>query len=138
MEEIANADVLLTDLISDGPIAPKVKDEPPADTPLDVQVAHFSPLAASAPPAAEPNSLDLLLDVPLHVTVELGRARLPVRDLLALQTGSVIELDRTAGQPVDILVNDRLIAHGEVVVIEDHFGVRITDIVPPTKQPEPA
>jgi len=138
MEEMVSADALLTDLIADGPIAPNAEDEPATDTPLDVQVAHFSPLAASAPPAAEPNSLDLLLDVPLHITVELGQARLPVRDLLALQTGSVIELDRTAGQPVDILVNDRLIAHGEVVVIDDHFGVRITDIVPATKPLEPA
>lgn len=98
-----------------------------------IQVARFSPLSAGAPPAAEPASLDLLLDVPLRITVELGRAHMAVRDVLALQTGSVVELDRAAGQPVDVLVNDRLIAHGEVVVIEDRFGVRITDIVSPTR-----
>lgn len=102
-----------------------------------MQVARFSPLGPGAPAAQEPASLDLLLDVPLRITVELGRARMAVRDVLALQTGSVVELDRAAGQPVDVLVNDRLIAHGEVVVIEDRFGVRITEIVSPTR-PAPA
>lgn len=102
-----------------------------------IQVARFSPLGPGAPAAQEPASLDLLLDVPLRITVELGRAHMAVRDVLALQTGSVVELDRAAGQPVDILVNDRLIAHGEVVVIEDRFGVRITEIVSPTR-PAPA
>jgi flagellar motor switch protein FliN len=73
--------------------------------------------------------LDLLLDVPLDVSVELGRTRLSIQDLLGLGPGSVIELDKVAGEPLDILVNDRLVARGEAVVVNDKFGVRITDIV---------
>jgi flagellar motor switch protein FliN/FliY len=81
-------------------------------------------------PANEPNRrLELLLDVPLDVSVELGRARVSIQDLLALGPGSVIELDKIAGEPLDILVNDRLVARGEAVVVNDKFGVRITDIV---------
>ncbi len=73
--------------------------------------------------------LDLLLDVPLDVTVELGRNRMTIQDLLALSPGSVLELDKIAGEPLDIVVNDRLIARGEAVVINDKFGIRITDII---------
>ncbi len=78
--------------------------------------------------------LDLLLDVPLDLTVELGRARMTIQDLLSLGPGSVIELDTVAGEPLDILVNDRLIARGEAVVVNDKFGIRITDIVSPTER----
>ncbi len=73
--------------------------------------------------------LDLLLDVPLEVSVELGRSRLSIQNLLALGPGSVVELDKLAGDPLDILVNGRLVARGEAVVVNDKFGVRITDIV---------
>ncbi|HET6284288.1 MAG TPA: flagellar motor switch protein FliN [Polyangia bacterium] len=73
--------------------------------------------------------LELLLDVPLDVSVELGRSRVSIQDLLALGPGSVVELDKIAGEPLDILVNDRLVARGEAVVVNDKFGVRITDIV---------
>lgn len=73
--------------------------------------------------------LDLLLDVPLDVTIELGRARMTIQDLLALTPGAVMELDKIAGEPLDIVVNDRLIARGEAVVINDKFGIRITDII---------
>lgn len=73
--------------------------------------------------------LELLLDVPLDVTVELGRTRLTIQDLLGLSPGSVIELDKVAGEPLDIVVNQRLIARGEAVVVNEKFGIRITDIV---------
>jgi flagellar motor switch protein FliN/FliY len=73
--------------------------------------------------------LDLLMDVPLDISVELGRSRMSIQDLLALGPGSVIELDKIAGEALDILVNDRLVARGEAVVVNDKFGVRITDIV---------
>jgi len=73
--------------------------------------------------------LDLLLDVPLDVTVELGRSRMSIQELLGLSPGSVIELDKVAGEPLDIMVNNRLIARGEAVVVNDKFGIRITDIV---------
>jgi flagellar motor switch protein FliN/FliY len=73
--------------------------------------------------------LDLLLDIPLQVTVELGRTKRSVKEILELASGSIIELDKLAGEPVDILVNNRLIAQGEVVVIDENFGVRVTDII---------
>ena len=73
--------------------------------------------------------MDLLLDVPLEVAVELGRSRMSIQSLLALGPGSVVELDKVAGEPLDILVNGRLIARGEAVVVNDKFGIRLTDIV---------
>lgn len=85
--------------------------------------------AEPASPEVSTRRLDLLLDVPLDVTVELGRNRTTIQDLLALSPGAVIELDKVAGEPLDIVVNDRLIARGEAVVINDKFGIRITDII---------
>ena len=81
-----------------------------------------------------PRRLDLLLDVPLDLSVELGRARMSIQDLLNLSPGSVIELDKVAGEALDILVNDRLVARGEAVVVNDKFGIRITDIVSPQER----
>lgn len=78
-----------------------------------------------------PRGIELILDIPLDVTVELGRIQMLIRDVLDLSSGSIIELDRVAGEPVDLLVNGRLIAKGEVVVIEDNFGIRITEIISP-------
>jgi flagellar motor switch protein FliN/FliY len=78
--------------------------------------------------------LDLLLDVPLELSVELGRTRMSIQELLSLGPGSVVELDKVAGEPLDILVNDRLVARGEAVVVNDKFGIRITDIVSPTER----
>ena len=74
-------------------------------------------------------NIDMLMDVSMMVTVELGRTRMTLRQVLDLQNGSVVELDRLAGDPVDIYVNERLIARGEVVVVDDKFGVRITELV---------
>ncbi|MEB3206676.1 MAG: flagellar motor switch protein FliN [Vampirovibrionales bacterium] len=82
----------------------------------------------------EHQNLGLLLDVQLNLAVELGKTELPIRDVLALSRGSVIELDRIAGEPVDLLANGRLVAKGEVVVIEDHFGLRITNILSPAER----
>jgi flagellar motor switch protein FliN/FliY len=97
---------------------------------VNVRSARFEPLAvAGGHPATDPASIELLMDVPLQVTVELGRTRLNVRQVLELQSGSVVELDRLAGEPVDVVVNDRLMARGEVVVVDDKFGIRITEIV---------
>ncbi len=84
---------------------------------------------SDASPPGEQRRLDLLLDVPLELSVELGRTRMTIQDLLGLGPGSVIELDKIAGEALDILVNDRLVARGEAVVVNDKFGVRITDIV---------
>jgi flagellar motor switch protein FliN len=81
-----------------------------------------------------PRKLDMLLDVPLDLSVELGRARMSIQDLLNLSPGSVIELDKVAGEPLDFMVNGRLVARGEAVVVNDKFGVRITDIVSPSER----
>jgi flagellar motor switch protein FliN/FliY len=89
-----------------------------------------APRAAAAMPAA-PRPLEALSNVEMSVSVELGRARLLVRELLELRAGSIIELDRAVGSPVDILVNGTVFARGEVVVIDDELGVRITDVVEP-------
>lgn len=78
--------------------------------------------------------IDFLLDVPLDVTVELGRSRMLIKDLLQLGQGSVVELEKLAGEPMEILVNNRLIARGEVVVVNEKFGVRLTDIVSPVER----
>ena len=80
--------------------------------------------------------IDLLLDIPLEVAVEVGRSRILVRDLLHLQEGSLVELDKLAGEPLDLYVNSRLIARGEAVVVNDKFGLRLTDVVSPSKRIE--
>ena len=84
--------------------------------------------------AAQSRRIDLLLDVPLELSVELGRTRMSIQELLSLGPGSVIELDKVAGEPLDILVNNRLVARGEAVVVNDKFGIRITDIVSPAER----
>lgn len=78
--------------------------------------------------------LDFILDIPLHVSVELGRASMIINDLLQLGQGSVIELNKLAGEPLEILINGKLIARGEAVVVNEKFGVRITDIISPTER----
>jgi len=83
-----------------------------------------------------PHNIELLLDVELRISVELGRTVMTIRDILALHPGSVVELNKVAGEPVDILVNGRLVARGEVVVVEENFGVRVTDILSPSKRIE--
>lgn len=87
--------------------------------------------------AGMPGDLRLLSDVPLDVTVELGRAVMKVRHLLSLREGSVIELNRAPGAPVDVLVNGRLVARGDVVVVDDEFGVRITEVLDPAAATDP-
>lgn len=81
-------------------------------------------------------NLDLILDIPLKVTVELGRTRMLVSDLLNLGQGSVIELSKLAGEPMEVLVNDKLVARGEAVVVNEKFGVRLTDIISPSERVE--
>lgn len=97
--------------------------------PVNVQPATFSNFEPAVLGQQETKNLNMLLDIPLQVTVELGRTNRSVRDILELSSGSIIELDKLAGEPVDILVNSQLMAKGEVVVIDENFGVRITDIV---------
>lgn len=92
--------------------------------------------AGAAPADEERRNLDLLLDVPLSVTVELGRVRMPVRQLLALGSGAVIELAKLAGEPLDVLINGKPVARGEAVMVNERFGVRLTEVVSPNERVE--
>ena len=94
----------------------------------------FPELAPDAPGVAAGGRLDMVLDIPVQLTVELGRAKIAIRNLLQLAQGSVIELDRLAGEPMDVLVNGCLIAQGEVVVVNDKFGIRLTDVISPDER----
>lgn len=91
--------------------------------------AQFSPFGGGTAAMPDEQNLNLLLDIPLQVTVELGRTKKLIKEILELSAGSIIQLDKLAGEPVDILVNNKLIAKGEVVVIDENFGVRVTDII---------
>lgn len=86
-------------------------------------------------PQEQSKNLDLLMNVPLKVTAELGTAKMLVQDILKLGAGSIVELDRLAGGPVDLLVNDKLVARGEVVAIDENFGVRVTELIDRVQHP---
>lgn len=98
----------------------------------------FQPLTADPAPEVStdggPANLDMILDIPVKMTVELGRTKIAIRNLLQLAQGSVVELDGLAGEPMDVLVNGCLIAQGEVVVVNDRFGIRLTDIITPSER----
>ena len=90
--------------------------------------------ANAAPTAGDEANLDVILDVSVSLSMEVGRARIPIRNLLQLNQGSVVELDRAAGEPLDVYANGTLVAHGEVVVVNEKFGVRLTDVVSPAER----
>ncbi|MGN6513092.1 MAG: flagellar motor switch protein FliN [Lysobacteraceae bacterium] len=96
--------------------------------------AAFDALTAESGAASSDLNLDVILDVPVSLSLEVGRARIPIRNLLQLNQGSVVELERAAGEPLDLYVNGTLIAQGEVVVVNDRFGVRLTDVVSPAER----
>lgn len=96
---------------------------------VNVQPAQFTPFGAMPNPAYQPENIDLIMDVPLEVTVELGRTKKSISEILDFGPGKIIELNKLAGEPVDVLVNGKYVAKGEVVVIEESFGVRITEII---------
>lgn len=85
-------------------------------------------------PVSDNLNLDMILDVPVTIAMEIGRTKIPIRNLLQLNQGSVVELDRLAGAPLDVLVNGTLIAHGEVVVVNEKFGIRLTDVISPSER----
>ncbi|TPV61919.1 flagellar motor switch protein FliN [Aestuariibacter sp. GS-14] len=95
-----------------------------------VKVAELDELSDDAPiTQEEKKKLDTILDIPVTISMEVGRSKISIRNLLQLNQGSVVELDRVAGEPLDVLVNGTLIAHGEVVVVNDKFGIRLTDVI---------
>ena len=107
---------------------------------MNANVAAETPTETTAAPAATETAtgkdvkLDVILDVAVTVSLEAGRTRVPIRNLLQLNKGSVVELDRAAGEPLDVFVNGTLIAHGEVVVVNDKFGIRLTDVISPAER----
>ena len=113
-------------------------DAPVADAAADGSVQNaklFQEFGASAAASTgAPQNLDMILDIPVNMTVELGRTKIAIRNLLQLAQGSVVELDGLAGEPMDVLVNGCLIAQGEVVVVNDKFGIRLTDIITPAER----
>jgi len=111
-----------------------------ADAESDIAVAE-APAAAfddledtSGGPAGDEANLDVILDIPVTISMEIGRTQISIRNLLQLNQGSVVELDRLAGEPMDVLVNGTLVAHGEVVVVNEKFGIRLTDVISPAER----
>ena len=104
----------------------------PNDT--QARAAEFSDLKDAGGSDARDVNLEVILDVPVTLSMEVGRTRIPIRNLLQLNQGSVVELDRAAGEPLDVFVNGTLVAHGEVVVVNEKFGIRITDVVSPAER----
>ena len=107
----------------------------PNPTGQDFARAQFQNLTDNGQPLAQGDvNLDVILDVSVTMSMEVGRVRIPIRNLLQLNQGSVVELDRAAGEPLDVYVNGTLVAHGEVVVVNEKFGVRLTDVVSPSER----
>ncbi|MDW8106711.1 MAG: flagellar motor switch protein FliN [Armatimonadota bacterium] len=131
-EDLARALLGMPAAASD-PFASLTAEPSPTQVPASAPATPAFNSLAETEESPERN-IDLLLDIPLEVSVELGRVTMLVRDLLEVGTGSIVELQKAAGEPVEVLVNGRLIARGEVVVVEDNFAVRITEIVPPTER----
>ncbi len=108
-------------------VAATDQEAPPA-------AAKFDDLGAPGVEQGEEVDLDVILDVPVTLALEVGRTRMSIRDLLRLNQGSVVELDRPADEPMDVLVNGTLVAHAEIVVVDDMFGIRLIDVVSPTER----
>jgi len=102
----------------------------PAEQVAPASFSNFAPTPGQLPTG----DINMILDIPVQLTVELGRTRIPIKNILQLAQGSVVELDALAGEPMDVLVNGYLIAQGEVVVVNDKFGIRLTDIVTPSER----
>ena len=117
-------------------IAPEPAPAAPAGGEASMQVAApiFEQFSAAGAKAGGHNAIDMILDIPVQLTIELGRTKIAIKNLLQLAQGSVVELDGLAGEPMDVLVNGCLIAQGEVVVVNDKFGIRLTDIITPSER----
>ncbi len=102
--------------------------------PLEAAKPHAFEQFGSGTAATPSNDLDMILDIPVQLTVELGRTKMPIKNLLQLAQGSVVELAGMAGEPLDVMINGFLIAQGEVVVVNDRLGIRLTDIITPSER----
>jgi flagellar motor switch protein FliN/FliY len=108
----------------DTPVSPEVS-QTPADTPSQT---------TQPPEKEEIQNIDIVLDIPVTLSMELGRTRISIRELLKLKSGSVVELPKMADEPMDVLVNGTLVARGEAVVVDDKFGIRLTDVISPMER----
>lgn len=115
-------------------MAEQIQAEATPAPPAAVKPNVFKDFAESGTKNATHNDIDFILDIPVQLTVELGRTKIAIKNLLQLAQGSVVELDGMAGEPMDVLVNGCLIAQGEVVVVNDKFGIRLTDIITPSER----
>ena len=115
-------------------IAEQAKAEAEALQNQPASAAVFKDFSNKGTKTETPNDIDFILDIPVQLTVELGRTKIAIKNLLQLAQGSVVELDGLAGEPMDVLVNGCLIAQGEVVVVNDKFGIRLTDIITPSER----
>ena len=102
--------------------------------PAEARPAELEELTEDGMPANGDVNLEVILDVPVTLSMEVGRTRIPIRNLLQLNQGSVVELERAAGEPLDVFVNGTLVAHGEVVVVNERFGIRLTDVISPAER----
>ena len=131
----------MTDNVTEAPVTDDWAAAMAEQAALDVSTpaqrapsAVFEQFSAEGPKATGANDIDLILDIPVQLTVELGRTKIAIKNLLQLAQGSVVELDGLAGEPMDVFVNGCLIAQGEVVVVNDKFGIRLTDIITPSER----
>ena len=106
----------------------------PAAPRMAMEEFGSAPKPGNGPVALEGPNLDVILDIPVSISMEVGSTEISIRNLLQLNQGSVVELDRLAGEPLDVLVNGTLIAHGEVVVVNEKFGIRLTDVISPSER----
>lgn len=132
-DEIDNEDVAVED---DWAAALAEQADSEADTAVaEAPPAEFEDLEdTSGGPAGDEANLNVILDIPVTISMEIGRTHISIRNLLQLNQGSVVELDRLAGEPMDVLVNGTLVAHGEVVVVNEKFGIRLTDVISPAER----
>ena len=138
MENIENQAGAGEDQISEDDWAAAMAEQAVADSAAPQAAARpadiFPSFSGNAGSGGMMNELDMILDIPVQITVELGRTKITIKNLLQLAHGSVVELDAMAGEPMDVFVNGTLIAQGEVVVVNDKFGIRLTDIITPSER----
>jgi len=129
---VANDDFDQNDMADDWAAA--MQEQAIADELDSVNTVALDEFQPEVNPAAKNPELEVILDIPVSISMEVGRTSITIRNLLQLNQGSVIELDRLAGEPLDVLVNGTLIAHGEVVVVNEKFGIRMTDVISPAER----
>lgn len=112
----------------------EVDGEPETDVDTDIETVTAQNLNESSTIEQGDVNLDVILDIPVIIAMEIGRTKISIRNLLQLNQGSVVELDRLAGEPMDVMVNGTLVAHGEVVVVNEKFGIRLTDVISPAER----